>query len=194
MKITFGDIVSVTFSLFAVIDMVGNIPIILGLKRRQLHFHPATATLFAGLLMIVFLFAGEAFLKLMGVDVQSFAIAGSIVIFILGIEMIIGRSIFKTDPEVGKSGSIVPLAFPLIAGAGTLTTVISLRAVYSVASIVIGILINLVIIYVTLRSIGWIEKKLSRNTLHALNKFFGVILIAIAVKIFTNAVLSLSKI
>lgn len=189
-----ADIISVTFSLFAVIDIVGNIPVVLGLKRRELHFHPGIATAFAGFLMIVFLFAGEVLLKLMGVDLQSFAIAGSIVIFIIGIEMILGRSFFKTDPEVGKSGSIVPLGFPLIAGAGTLTTIMSLRSVYSVQNIVVGILINLVIIYLVLISIDWIEKKLSKNTLNAMNKFFGVILTAIAVRIFTNAVLSLTKI
>jgi multiple antibiotic resistance protein len=189
-----ADIISVTFSLFAVIDVVGNIPVVLGLKRRELHFHPGIATAFAGFLMIVFLFAGEALLKLMGVDVQSFAIAGSIVIFIIGIEMILGRSFFKTDPEVGKSGSIVPLGFPLIAGAGTLTTIISLRSVYTVTNIVVGILINLVIVYLVLISIDWIEKRLSKNTLNAMNKFFGVILTAIAVRIFTNAVLSLAKI
>lgn len=189
-----ADIISVTFSLFAVIDVVGNIPVVLGLKRRELHFHPGIATAFAGFLMMVFLFAGEALLKLMGVDVQSFAIAGSIVIFIIGIEMILGRSFFKTDPEVGKSGSIVPLGFPLIAGAGTLTTIISLRSVYTVPNIVVGILINLVIVYLVLISIDWIEKRLSKNTLNAMNKFFGVILTAIAVRIFTNAVLSLAKI
>ncbi|MBX2902273.1 MAG: MarC family protein [Chitinophagales bacterium] len=188
-----ADIVSISFSLFAVIDIVGNIPVVLGLKRRELHFHPGIATAFAGCLMIVFLFAGEALLKLMGVDVQSFAIAGSIVIFIIGIEMILGRSFFKTDPEVGKSGSIVPLGFPLIAGAGTLTTIISLRSVYSVQNMVVGILINLVIVYAVLISIDWIEKRLSQNTLNAMNKFFGVILTAIAVRIFTNAVLSIIK-
>ncbi|HRN94107.1 MAG: MarC family protein [Chitinophagales bacterium] len=191
---SFADIIAITFSLFAVIDIVGNIPVVLGLKRRELHFHPVIATAFAGFLMVVFLFAGEALLKLMGVDIQSFAIAGSIVIFIIGIEMILGRSIFSTDPEVGKSGSIVPLGFPLIAGAGTLTTIISLRAIYTVPNIVIGILINLLIVYVTLMSMDKIEKRLSKNTLNAMNKFFGVILIAIAVRIFSNAVISLVRI
>lgn len=188
-----ADIFTITFSLFAVIDIVGNIPVILSLKHRQLQFHPLIATAFAAALMLAFLFAGEPFLRLMGIDVTSFAIAGSIVIFIIGIEMILGRSFFKSDPEVGKSGSIVPLAFPLIAGAGTLTTIISLSAVYTVPNIIAGILINVLIVYLTLISMDWIEQKLSKHTLNAMNKFFGVLLVAIAVKIFTNAVVVLMK-
>lgn len=188
-----ADIITITISLFAVIDIVGNIPVILSLKQKQLQFHPGIATAFAALLMTGFLFAGKTLLSLMGIDVQSFAIAGSIVIFIIGIEMILGRSFFKSDPEVGKSGNLVPLAFPLLAGAGTLTTIISLRAVYTVSNIIAGILINLVIVYITLISLDWIEAKLSKNTLGAMNKFFGVLLVAISVKIFTNAVIALAK-
>ncbi len=188
-----ADIITITFSLFAVIDIVGNIPVILSLKQRQLEFHPGIAALFAAVLMVGFLFVGKSFLSLMGIDVQSFAIAGSIVIFIIGIEMILGRSFFKADPEVGKSGSIVPLAFPLLAGAGTLTTIISFRSVYTVPNIIAGIVINVVIVYVVLISIDWIEAKLSKNTLAAMNKFFGVLLIAISVKIFTNAAMMIAK-
>ena len=188
-----ADIITISISLFAVIDIVGNIPVILTLKQRQLEFHPAIGTAFAALLMVGFLFAGKTLLALMGIDVQSFAIAGSIVIFIIGIEMILGRSFFKSDPEVSKNGNLVPLAFPLLAGAGTLTTIISLRAVYTVPNIIAGILINLVIVYATLISLDWIEAKLSKNTLSAMNKFFGVLLVAISVKIFTNAVIAMAK-
>ncbi len=135
--------------------------------------------------MVFFLFMGDTFLHLLGVDERSFALAGSVVIFILALEMILGVNIFKTSPDDSHAGNFVPLAFPLIAGAGTLTTIISLRTVYNVWEILIGILINVVIVYLVLRSMGWIENKLGKTGLAAIKKFFGVILLAIAIKIFS---------
>lgn len=145
------------------------------------------ATLISGVLMILFLFIGERFLGILGLDVRSFAVGGSIVIFILGLEMVLGVEFFKSEGDA-KSGTVVPIAFPLIAGSGTLTTVISLRANYSEAPVLIAILINLVFVYFVLRSLGFIARILGPGGLLAVRKFFGVILLAIAVKIFaTNA-------
>ena len=181
---TFNSIVTVTFTLFAIIDIVGGLPAIIGVRQHQKNFSPAIASLSAGALMIFFLFVGETFLHLVGIDVKSFALAGSIVIFILAMEMILGVNLFKTNPEDGHSGNFVPLAFPLIAGSGTLTTIISLRSVYNVWEILIGILINVVIVFIVLSSMGWIERKLGKTGLAAIKKFFGVVLLAIAIKIF----------
>lgn len=185
-SISLQSILTITFTLFAVIDIVGSLPVIIGVKQKHPSFSPTLATLAAGGLMVFFLFLGETFLGLMGVDVRSFALAGSIVIFILAMEMILGINIFKTNPDESHSGTFVPVAFPLIAGSGTLATVVSLRAVYSVAEILIGILINVLIVYAVLRSMGYIENKIGKNGLAAIKKFFGVLLLAIAIKIFTT--------
>jgi multiple antibiotic resistance protein len=183
-----ADILTITFTLFAVIDVIGAVPIIISMKNRQVEFHPAISTIFAGGLMVLFLFVGEKILNLMGVDVQSFAVAGSIVIFILGIELVLGINLFRTDPDLGKSGSIVPLGFPILAGSGTLTTIMSLSSVYTIPNILIGILVNLIVIYIVLMSVDFLESKIGKSTLGAMKKFFGVILIAIAVKIFVAAI------
>ena len=183
-----ADIVTISFTLFAVIDVIGGLPVIIGLKNKQVEFKPLISTLFAGFLMIVFLFFGEKLLGIMGVDVQSFAVAGSIVIFILGIELVLGINLFRSDPEVGNSGSIVPLAFPILSGSGTLTTIMSLSSVYSTANILVGILLNLVLVYIVLNSVDFLERKIGKVTLGAMKKFFGVILLAIAVKIFVAAI------
>ena len=180
------SVLTVTFTLFAVIDIVGGLPVIIGVKQKQPSFSPTVATLAAGGLMVFFLFLGETFLGLMGVDVRSFALAGSIVIFILAMEMILGINIFKTNPDESHSGTFVPVAFPLIAGSGTLATVVSLRAVYTVPEILLGILANLIVVYLVLRSMGFIEDKIGKNGLAAIKKFFGVLLLAIAIKIFST--------
>ncbi len=184
--LNFNSIITVTFTLFAVIDIVGGLPAIIGVRQHQANFNPAIASLSAGVLMIFFLFMGETFLHLVGIDVRSFALAGSIVIFILAIEMILGVNLFKSNPDESHSGNFVPLAFPLIAGSGTLTTIISLRSVYGVWDILAGILINIVIVFVVLSSMGWIERRLGKTGLAAIKKFFGVVLLAIAIKIFSN--------
>ena len=183
-NITIKEIITVTFTLFAVIDMVGNIPVLASLRIKMGgEIRSTQATLASGALMILFLFLGEEFLGLLGLDVQSFAVAGSIVIFIIGLEMVLGHEFFKSDGNP-KSGSVVPIAFPLIAGSGTLTTIMSLKANYHDANIFFGILINCVVIYIVLKSLKWIEKFLGPNGMTIIRKFFGVILLAIAVKIF----------
>jgi multiple antibiotic resistance protein len=183
-EIALKEIITVSFTLFAVIDMLGSIPILVSLKVKIGGTIKSTqATLVSGALMIIFLFLGEEFLKLLGLDIKSFAVAGSIVIFILGLEMVLGIEFFKPDKNA-KSGSMIPIAFPIIAGSGTLTTIMSLKANYGDINILAGILINCIVIYLVLKSLKWIEKVLGPSGLSVMRKFFGVILIAIAVKIF----------
>ena len=187
-NISSKETVTITFTLFAVIDILGSIPILISLKEKMGGIiQSSLATIASGALMILFLFVGQQLLNLLGLDVQSFAVAGSIVIFIIGLEMILGLDFFKQDNNP-KSGSVVPIAFPLIAGSGTLTTIMSLKANYHDVNILIGILINCIVIFAVLKSLRWIERALGPNGLIVVRKFFGVILLAIAVKIFsTNA-------
>lgn len=180
---SFEEILAVTVTLFAIIDIVGGIPILISLKSKIGEIEAGKATLSSGALMILFLVFGTGFLALLGVDVKSFAVAGSIVIFVMGLEMVLGIDIFRQDPEA-KSGSIIPVAFPIIAGSGTLTTVMTLRANYGFYNILIGIVINLIAVYIVLRSINYLERKLGKSGLFVIRKFFGVILLAIAVKMF----------
>ncbi|MFD2248093.1 MarC family protein [Pontibacter ruber] len=177
------EIASVTLTLFAVIDILGSIPIIIDLRKREGKIESGKATIISGILMIAFLFLGDAILKLFGIDFQSFAMAGAIIIFLIGLEMILGKDFFHTDPDI-KSGSIVPLAFPLIVGAGTMTTLLSLRAAYSLPNVLIGILLNLAFVYIVLKSSAWLERKLGKAGANILRKVFGVILLAIAIKLF----------
>ncbi len=187
MDINIKDLVTVTFTLFAVIDIVGSVPILISIKQKMGGIREAMATFVSGLLMILFLFLGQGFLNLLSLDVGSFAVGGSIVIFILGLEMVLGLEFFKSEQNV-KASTLVPIAFPLIAGSGTLTTVMSLKANFSETIIVLAILINLVFVYLVLKSLPVIAKLLGAAGLIAVRKFFGVILLAIAVKIFaTNA-------
>lgn len=182
-NIMLSEIITVTITLFAVIDILGSIPVLIGLKKKMGDINSIQATLVSGALMLLFFFAGGEMLKFMGLDVASFAIAGSIIIFFLGMEMIMGIEFFKGESG-SKSGSVVPIAFPIIAGSGTLTTIMSLKASYHYYNILIGILINLIIVLVCLRSLSIIEKLLGPSGIAVVRKFFGVILIAIAVKIF----------
>ena len=195
---TFGDIaikeiITISFTLFAVIDMVGNIPVFASLRAKMGgEIRSLQATLASGALMIFFLLIGQQFLKILGLDVQSFAVAGSIVIFIIGLEMVLGHDFFKSDGNP-KSGSVVPIAFPLIAGSGTLTTIMSLKANYFDVNIFIGILINCIVIFLVLKSLKWVERVLGPNGMTVVRKFFGVILLAIAVKIFGSNFMHLGK-
>lgn len=170
--------------LFAVIDILGSIPIIVSLKQKFGKIDSERATIVAGLLMICFLFVGKQMLKFIGLDVNSFAIAGAFVIFIIALEMILGIEINKSTEA--KSASIVPIAFPLISGAGTLTTTLSLKAQYHDVNIIAAIVINTVFVYFILKSANWIEQKLGDGTLQVLQKVFGVILLAISIKLFTT--------
>ena len=187
MNINFSELFTVTFTLFAIIDIVGSVPILISLKEKMGGIRELRATIISGGLMVLFLFLGEPFLRLLGLDVRSFAVGGSIVIFILGLEMVLGLEFFKSEKDV-KAATVVPIAFPLIAGSGTLTTIMSLKANYGETSLLVAILINLVIVFVVLKSLGAIARLLGPAGLIAIRKFFGVILLAIAVKIFaTNA-------
>lgn len=181
--INLNQLLSVTFTLFAVIDIVGSIPLLIGLKEKLGGIRAFRATTISGALMLLFLFVGEPFLQILGLDRRSFAVGGSIVIFILGLEMVLGHEFFKSDKDA-KSGTVVPIAFPIIAGSGTLTTIMSLGANFNELVILIGILLNLVIVYAVLKSLTWIERMLGAAGLIAVRKFFGVVLLAIAVKIF----------
>jgi multiple antibiotic resistance protein len=192
MNFDFQEFLTLTFTLFAVIDVVGSVPMLISIKQKTGNISSWKVTLISGALMVLFFFIGKPFLNLLGVDIRSFAVAGSIVIFILGLEMVLGIEFFK--PEKGAaSGTIVPIAFPLIAGSGTLTTIMSLKATFERADkneyMILGaIIINLIVIYLVLRSLNLIERVLGKAGLLAVRKFFGVVLLAIAVKVFaTNA-------
>ena len=187
MQINFGELVTVTFTLFAVIDVIGSVPILISIRQKMGGINELKATLISGALMILFLYVGKGFLHILGLDVKSFAVGGSIVIFILGLEMVLGLEFFKSEKDI-SAATVVPIAFPLIAGSGTLTTVMSLKANYAETTLLIAILINLIIVYIVLRSLNVIAKLLGPAGLIAVRKFFGVVLLAIAVKIFaTNA-------
>lgn len=174
---------TVSFTLFAVIDAIGSIPILISLNTKMGGIREFRATIISGLFMVGFLYLGEPFLKLLGVTIHSFAIGGSIVIFLLGLEMVLGHEIFKSEKDA-RAGTVVPIAFPVIAGAGTLTTVMSLKANFEEINILLGILANLVLVFAVLKSLRFIERVLGEAGLIAVRKFFGVILLAIAVKIF----------
>jgi multiple antibiotic resistance protein len=192
-NISSKETITITFTLFAVIDILGSIPVLISLKDKMGgHIRSTQATIASGALMILFLFVGQQLLNILGLDIQSFAVAGSIVIFIIGLEMVLGMEFFKPDNNP-KSGSVVPIAFPLIAGSGTLTTIMSLKANYHDINILIGILINCVVIFVVLKSLKWIERALGPNGLIVVRKFFGVILLAIAVKIFSSNLAQFGK-
>lgn len=182
MEINFKEIITVGMVLFAVIDIVGTIPIVVDLRTKHGHIESEKASLVAGIIMIVFLFIGEEFLNLIGIDVHSFAVAGSFVLFFLALEMILGIRLYR-DEAVG-SASVVPLAFPLIAGAGTMTTLLSLKAEFQTINIIIAIILNIILVYVVLKLSAKIEKMLGENGLGVIRKTFGVVLLAIAVKLF----------
>ncbi len=186
MNFDWKEVFTVGMVLFAVIDIVGTIPIIVDLRNKIGHIQSEKASIVAGVIMISFLFVGEEMLKFIGVDVKSFAVAGSIVLFFLALEMILGITLYKDEEP--STASIVPIAFPLIAGAGTMTTLLSLRAQYQSINIIVAILINIIIVYLVLKSSSKIEKLLGKNGLGVIRKVFGVILLAIAVKLFAGNV------
>jgi multiple antibiotic resistance protein len=182
MEFDFKEIMTAGMILFAVIDIVGSVPIIIDLRQKVGHIKSEKASVVAMLLMILFLFVGKSILNLIGIDVNSFAIAGSFIIFFLALEMILGIRIFRGD--VPETASIVPIAFPLIAGAGTMTSLLALRAEYEVQNIIVAIIWNMVVVYIVLKSSAAIERVLGEGGIAVLRKVFGVILLAIAVKLF----------
>lgn len=178
------EIVTVSAILFAVIDVIGSLPVLLQVKATVGKIHAEKATLVSFLIMIGFLLLGENILKFLGVDVKSFAIAGSLVIFFLALEMILGIRLYKDD--VPETASIVPVAFPLLAGTGTMTTLISLRAAYDIWTIIIAIFLNVILIYLVLKNLVWVEKILGKGGISIIRKVFGIVLLAIAVKLFRD--------
>ena len=185
MEFNIKDIASITLILFAVIDILGSIPVILDIKSKVGYVDARQATLVSGGIMLVFMFVGNILLKLIGIDLASFSIAGAIVIFLIGLEMILNRDIFKSGNNPSTS-TIVPIAFPIIAGAGTLTTLLSLRSEYAVENILVSIFINLVVVYLVLRFIPKIEKALGDAGISILRRVFGIILLSIAIKLLSK--------
>ncbi|HQT22353.1 MAG: hypothetical protein B7X86_03205 [Sphingobacteriales bacterium 17-39-43] len=180
----YKQILSVTMILFAIIDILGSIPVVISLRNKVGHIQSEKASIVALLIMILFLFIGDEMLKIIGLDVSSFAIAGSVVIFIIAMEMILGINFFKED--LPESASIVPLAFPLIAGSGTLTTLLSLKSEYATQNIIVGIILNICFVYIVLKNTIYLEKLLGKTGLNIMRKAFGIILLAIAIKLFRN--------
>jgi len=181
----FREIISVTMILFAIIDIIGAIPVIIQLRQKAGHIQSEKASIAVLVLMIVFLLVGEKLLSIIGLDVSSFAIAGSLVIFIIAMEMIMGITLFKED-HIPATVSIVPLAFPLIAGAGTMTTLLSLKTQYQTQDIIVGIVLNTLFVYLVLKNVKWLERLLGQTGLAILRKAFGIILLAIAIKLFRS--------
>jgi multiple antibiotic resistance protein len=191
LKLDFREIATASMILFAVIDIIGSIPIVIDLKAKVGRIQSEKASIVAGLLMIVFLFLGKEILNLIGIDVNSFAVAGSLILFFLALEMILGITLYKDEEPA--TAAVVPLAFPLIAGAGTMTTLLSLRAEYEAINIIVAIVINIIFVFIVLKSSGKIEKFLGKQGINVIRKIFGVILLAIAVKLFASNIQSLFK-
>ena len=185
MNFNFKEIFTAFMVLFAVIDIVGNIPIIIDLRKKVGHIQSEKASLIAGVIMIVFLFLGQSLLQLIGIDVYSFAVAGSFILFFIALEMILGITLYKDDEDTGTiTATVFPLAFPLIAGPGSLTTLLSLRAEFQIENIIVAVLCNVIVIYIVLKTSPKIERIIGTNGIKIIRKIFGVILLAIAVKLF----------
>ena len=172
--------------LFAVIDIIGNIPIIIDLRKKVGHIQSEKASLIAGFIMIIFLFLGQSLLTLIGIYVNSFAVAGSFILFFIALEMILGITLYKDDGNDPITASVFPLAFPLIAGPGSLTTLLSLRAEFSLENIIAAVILNVVLIYIVLKTSSKIERLIGPNGITIIRKVFGVVLLAISVKLFTT--------
>lgn len=172
--------------LFAVIDIVGNIPIVIDLRKKVGHIQSEKASIIAGVIMVLFLFLGKSILNLIGIDVSSFAVAGAFILFFIALEMILGITLYKQEENNAMTASVFPLAFPLIAGPGSLTTLLSLRAEYHLENIIIAIIMNVLVIFIVLKTSSKIERFLGQNGINIIRKVFGVILLAIAVKLFAH--------
>jgi len=185
MTLNFKEIFTASMVLFAVIDIVGNIPIVISLRKKAGHIHSEKASIIAALVMILFLFLGEEILNLIGINVNEFAVAGSFILFFIALEMILGITLFKDDGSSPDMASVFPLAFPMLAGPGTLTTLLSLRAEFALENVIISIILNVIVIYAVLKTSSKLQAVLGKNGIGIIQKVFGVILLAIAVKLFT---------
>lgn len=186
MSFNYKEILTTFMVLFAVIDIVGNIPIIIDLRKKAGHIQSGKASIIAGVIMIVFLFLGESILTLIGIDVHSFAVAGAFILFFIALEMILGITLYKQEDGVAMNASVFPLAFPLIAGPGSLTTLLSLKSEFHTGNIIIAIIINVIVIFVVLKTSSRIGRIIGQNGISIIRKVFGVVLLAIAVKLFTS--------
>lgn len=187
MLLNFKEILTAFMVLFAVIDIVGNIPIIIDLRKKVGHIQSEKASIIAGVIMIVFLFLGKSLLNLIGIDVNSFAVAGAFILFFIALEMILGITLYKDDGNSGTiTATVFPLAFPLIAGPGSLTTLLSLRAEFEIQNIIIAVILNVIVIFIVLKTSRRIENVIGANGIQIIRKVFGVILLAIAVKLFAH--------
>jgi len=184
MNLNFKEIFTAFMVLFAVIDIIGNIPIIIDLRKKVGHIESEKASVIAGVIMIIFLFLGKSLLNLIGIDVNSFAVAGAFILFFIALEMILGITLYKDDEDGNITASVFPLAFPLIAGPGSLTTLLSLRAEFHLENIIVAVLVNVVLIYIVLKTSSKIERLIGSNGIKIIRKIFGVILLAISVKLF----------
>ncbi|MEJ6791952.1 MAG: MarC family protein [Lacinutrix sp.] len=186
MNFDFKEIFTVFMVLFAVIDIVGNIPIIIDLRKKVGHIQSEKASIIAGAILIAFLFLGKSILNLIGIDVSSFAVAGSFILFFIALEMILGITLYKEEDTNPLTASVFPLAFPLIAGPGSLTTLLSLRAEFEIENIILAVLMNVIVIYIVLKTSRRIERLIGQNGISIIRKVFGVILLAIAIKLFAT--------
>ncbi|WP_299712984.1 MarC family protein [uncultured Tenacibaculum sp.] len=184
MNFNLNEVFTAFMVLFAVIDIIGNIPIIIDLRKKVGHIQSEKASIIAGLIMILFLFVGQRLLSLIGIDVNSFAVAGSFILFFIALEMILGITLYKEEEDQALNATVFPLAFPLIAGPGSLTTLLSLRAEFQLMNIIIAVLLNVIVIYAVLKTSAKIERLIGKNGIAIIRKIFGVILLAIAVKLF----------
>ncbi len=184
MNFNFKEILTAFMVLFAVIDIIGNIPIIIDLRKKVGHIESEKASIIAGVIMIVFLFLGQSLLTFIGIDVNSFAVAGAFILFFIALEMVLGITLYKDEDDGNITASVFPLAFPLIAGPGSLTTLLSLRAEFSIENIIVAVLANVILIYIVLKTSSKIERLIGPNGIKIIRKIFGVILLAISVKLF----------
>ena len=186
MSLNIKEIFTAFMVLFAVIDIIGNIPIIIDLRKKAGHIQSEKASLIAGLIMIIFLFVGNSILKLVGIDVHSFAVAGAFILLFIALEMILGITLYKQDEESSLNATVFPLAFPLIAGPGSLTTLLSLKSEFQTENIIIAVIVNVIVIFMVLKTSIKIERIIGQNGINITRKVFGVVLLAIAVKLFTS--------
>lgn len=185
-KFDMQEFVSAFVVLFAIIDILGSLPVIMNLKKKGKQINPKKVAIYSLLVFVCFFYAGEAFLKLFGLDISSFAIAGSLLIFIIALEMILDIEIFGTQPDAPKDATFIPLVFPLVAGAGALTTLLAIRSQFADINILLAIVLNMIIVYFVVKLSKSIEKRVSLGFIYMLQKIFGIILLAISVKLFTT--------